>query len=85
MGTIFPCWFMSDTASQFYEDFVLVKRMLLKAVYLFWHVDNARKEDLHGKLKNFESRTVIYKYLRIALEQTDPLVFEDCLTEMLRR
>ena len=33
-GTIFPCWFMSDTASQFYEDFVLVKRIFLKAVYL---------------------------------------------------
>ena len=59
--------------------------MLPKAIYCIWHVDNACKEELRGKVKNFESQTVIYKYLRIALEQTDPLVFEDCLTKLLRR
>ena len=59
--------------------------MLPKAIYCIWHVGNACKEELRGKVKNFESRTVIYKYLRIALAQTDPLVFEDCLTKMLRR
>ena len=84
-GAISPCWFMSDTASQFYEAFALVNECSPKQFICVWHVDKAWKEELRGKVKNFESQTVIYKYLRIALEQTDPLVFEDCLTEMLRR
>ena len=82
-GATPPCWFMSDTASQFNEAFALVNECSPKEFIYVWHVDKAWKEELRGKVGNFESQTVIYKYLRIALEQTDPLVFEDCLTEML--
>ena len=68
--------FMSDTASQFYEAFALVNECSLKQFICVWHVDKAWKKELLGKVKHFESQIVIYKYLRIALEQTVPLVFE---------
>ena len=76
-GAISPSWFMSDTASQFCEASALVNECTPKQFIYVWHVDNACKEELRGKVKNFESQTVIYKYLGIALEQTDPLDFED--------
>ena len=56
--------------------------MLPKQFICVWHVDNVWKEELGGKVKNFELQTVIYKYLQIVLEKTDSLVFKDCLTEM---
>ena len=75
-GAISHCWFMSDTALQFYEAFALVNECSLKQFICVWHVDKAWKKELRGKVKHFESQIVIYKYLRIALEQTVPLVFE---------
>ena len=84
-GAISTYWSISDTASQFYEVFALVNECAPEQFICVRHVDKAWKEELLGKMKNFESQTVIYKYLRIALEQTDPVVLEDCLTEMLCR
>ena len=67
MGAISPSWFMSDTASQFYEASALVNECSPKQFIYVWQVDKAWKEELRGKGKKFESQTVIYKYLGIAL------------------
>ena len=63
-GAIFP-------TSQFYETFALVNECSPKQFTCVLHVDKAWKEELRDKVKNVESQTVIYKYLRIALEKTE--------------
>ena len=70
------------------QNFMKLLLKLLNATrsnFCVWDVDKAWKKELRGEVKNFESQTIIYKYLWIALEQTDPLVLKDCLTEILRR
>ena len=74
---ISPCWFMTDTASHFYESFVLVNECSPKQFISVWQVDKAWGDDLCGKVKNFASQTFIYKYLQISLKKKDPLVFEE--------
>ena len=84
-GPVSPCWFMSDTATQFFEAFSLVNECTPKQFICTWHVDKAWKEELRQKIKNFEVQGIVYKSLRTILEQTDQLVFEDYLAELNKR
>ena len=76
IGAVSPNWFMSDTATQFYESFVAVNECSPKQLMRTWHVDKAWKEEIREKIKSFEVQGQVYKSLRTVLEQTDQLVFE---------
>ena len=84
-GPISPVWFMSDTATQFFEAFSFVNECTPKQFICTWHVDKAWKEELRQKIKNFEIQGIVYKSLRTILEQTDQLAFEDYLAELNKR
>ena len=75
-GAISPCWFVE-------WDGPLISNPSpppsSKVIYLC-HVEKSRKEQLYDNVKSFESQTVIHKYLRIALEQTDLPVFDRSVT-----
>ena len=84
-GRSTPKWFMSDTASQFYEAFAFVNQCNPMQLICTWHVDKAWRDELRSKVPNLEIQGEVYKYLRTVLEQTDQIVFEDYLVELMHR
>ena len=64
---------MSDTASQFYQALNLFNKCSQNNLSVFDTLTTYRRKNFVVKWKTLE--TVIYKYLQIVLEKTDPLVF----------
>ena len=84
-GISSPKWFMSDTASQFYESFAAVNGCSPAQLICTWHVDKAWRDELRQKNSNLEIQGEAYKYLRTVMEQTDRILFEDHLGELMHR
>ena len=84
-GISSPTWFMSDTAIQFYEAFAAVNECSPAQLICIWHVDKAWRDELRQKISDVEIQGEVYKYLRTAMEQTDRILFEDYLGELMRR
>ena len=84
-GFIAPRWFMSDTASQFYDAFALVNEVSPIQLICTWHVEKAWREELRQKVSSIEIQSEVYRYLGTVVEQTDRNVFEDYLSEFLIR
>ena len=59
--------------------------MLSKQLICIRHGDKAWKEEIRDKIKSFEAQSLVYKWLRTVLEQTDPIMFEEHLNEVDRR
>ena len=64
---------MSDTASQFYQALDLFNECSQNNLSVLDTLTTYRRKNFVVKWKTLE--TVIYKYLQIVLEKTDPLVF----------
>ena len=76
---------MSDTATQFHDAFADAFDCFPYQLFCTWHVDKAWRENLRKNISNLEIEGEVYKYLRTVLEQTDQLLFEDYLGELIKR
>ena len=81
-----PVYFMSDTATQFYDAFSYVNGCQPISLFCTWHVDKAWRENLRSHIASSQEVVgEVYKYLRAVLEQTDQKVFESDLANMTIR
>ena len=76
---------MSDIASQFYEAFSAVNECSPAQRICTWHVDKAWRDELRQKISNLEIQGEVYKYLRTVMAQTDRILFEYYLGELMHR
>lgn len=74
-----PAWFMSDSATQFYNAFVAVNKTRPKYLVCSWHVEKNWRENLRAKIKDTEIQSDIYKRMRILLEEPEVREFENKL------
>ena len=59
-----PAWFMSDSATKFYNAFVAVNKTRPKYLVCSWHVEKNWRENLRAKIKDTDLQGDIYKRLR---------------------
>ena len=67
-GFIAQRWFMSGTASQFYDAFALVNEVSPIQLICTWHVGKAWRDELRQKVLSIEIQSEVYRCLRIILE-----------------
>ena len=82
VGTLYPKWFMTDLAEQFYNAWVSTFGNKPRKLVCTWHVDRAWREKLK-QLRNSELEATLYHNLRVLLEETDTKTFEDLLRQTL--
>ena len=82
VGTLYPKWFMTDLAEQFYNAWVPTFGNKPRKLVCTWHVDRAWREKLK-QLRNSELEATLYHNLRVLLEETDTKTFEDLLCQTL--
>ena len=82
VGTLYPKWFMTDLAEQFYNAWVSTFGNKPRKLVCTWHVDRAWREKLK-QLRNSELEATLYHNLRVLLEETDTKTFEDLLCQTL--
>lgn len=70
---------MSDLAPQFYDAFCDVNNCDSSQLYCTWHVDKALRKEIKEKVKSTEIQQEVYKRVRIVLEESNKIVFEDRL------
>ena len=70
---------MSDLAPQFYDAYCDVNKCHPKQLYCTWHTDKSWKIELKEKIGVFDIYKEVYKRLRVLLEETHILTFEDNL------
>ena len=80
--TLYPKWFMTDLAEQFYNAWVSTFGNKPRKLVCTWHVDRAWREKLK-QLRNSELEATLYHNLRVLLEETDTKTFEDLLCQTL--
>ena len=74
VGSLKPCWLMTDDAEQFYNAWVAVFGLGPKKLLCIWHVDRAWRKALNS-LKDKETAALVYHNLRLLLEESDPKSF----------
>ena len=84
-GILAPQWLMSDLASQFYNAWVGIMGGNPIRLVCTWHVDKAWQEELRAKVHDTIIASEIYKMLRIVLQETDKLKFQDYLDQLLEQ
>lgn len=79
-GPIFPEWFMSDMAEQYFTSWVNVYGGKPKKLLCTWHVDWIN--NLY-RIHNKDLQTAAYHMLRVLLEEMDTVKFHKLLQETL--
>lgn len=66
-----PTIFMSDIDDSFYNAWRTVMKSAEKRLLCTWHVDKAWRTNLQWKIKIQEKRALVYKGLRVLLQETN--------------
>lgn len=66
-----PKVFMSDIDDSFYNAWITVMKPANKRLLCTWHVDKAWRTKLQEKIKIQEKRALVYKGLRVLLQETN--------------
>lgn len=66
-----PKVFMSDIDDSFYNAWITVMKSAEKRLLCTWHVDKAWRSNLQEKIKIQEKRSLVYKGLRVLLQETN--------------
>lgn len=82
-GPIYPGWFMSDMAGQYYTSWVETFGGKPKKLLCTWHVDRAWRKNLN-KIKDKMKQTEVYHMLRVLLEEMDTSKFINLLDEAVK-
>ena len=82
VGKCVPKILMSDDAEQFYTAWTVVFGPGPKKLLCTWHVDRAWRTNL-SLIQSKDTAALVYKYLRILLEETDMQRFENLLDQTL--
>lgn len=77
-GPIYPEWFMSDMAEQYFTSWVSAYGGTVKQLFCTWHVDRAWRKNL-PQILNKELQTTVYHMLRVLLEELDQKQFQQLL------
>ncbi|XP_072390135.1 uncharacterized protein [Diabrotica undecimpunctata] len=72
--------FMSDLADSFYNAWIQVMTLPEHRLYCTWHLDRAWRNNLY-KITTKEKQVLVYKQLRIILQETDVPTFSIMLKE----
>ncbi|KAL1487943.1 hypothetical protein ABEB36_015326 [Hypothenemus hampei] len=75
VGTITPIIFMSDLANSFYNAWISIMGIPVKRLFCTWHIDRAWRKNL-PLIKGKENQVIIYKQLRVLLQERDATKFE---------
>ena len=73
-----PKWFISDMAYQYFNAWEKVFGKWPRKLLCIWHIDRAWHSNL-SSISNVEERAVVYKQLRVILEETN----EDMAKELI--
>ncbi|XP_072389603.1 uncharacterized protein [Diabrotica undecimpunctata] len=74
--------FMSDMADVYYNAWSKVMTETHFRLYCTWHVDRAWRKNL-TLIKTKEKQELVYKNLRVLLQETDPSAFEPMLNSFI--
>ena len=79
VGSIKPCWVMTDDAEQYFKAWVAVFGMGPCKLLCTWHVDRAWRKVLNDK----ETAALVYHNIRLLMEESNVTSFLSMLKETL--
>lgn len=84
VGSIKPCWVMTDDAEQYYSAWVAVFGMGPHKLLCTWHVDRAWRGAVNG-IKDKEMAALVYHNLRVLMEESDINKFKTLLKKTIKQ
>ncbi|CAG9837716.1 unnamed protein product [Diabrotica balteata] len=75
--------FMSDMAEAYFNAWLQTMGAPDKRLYCTWHVDKAWRKNINSKIISKKTRALVYKQLRVLLQERDEKAFERMIIKFL--
>ncbi|XP_072375185.1 uncharacterized protein [Diabrotica undecimpunctata] len=83
-GVIQCTAFMSDMAETYFNAWLQTMGAPEKRLYCTWHVDKAWRKNINSKIISKEVRALVYKQLRVLLQERDEKAFERMIIKFVQ-